>query len=873
MITSLFKSLIKLLSLITLLLAVIIFQSCKDSTKEPGHRSFESAGLSVVIDDPNIIDNLEIVYFNEGGFDRRRVIQLINGAHEGTAEHCFFGESAKYDIVVYCVDESKGKQSLQLIINDEQVGNVLFSENNEDNSLSGSLIEKKISGVEVQKYSKILLKFNGNENAKCRIEKIVFTPVGPFGGQEEKLAKPNTLKVFEAPGEQSEGRQMLSGFVKNHSDSLMNKRQEELSQLKTSAEWKARQEKTREHLDNFFGKFPEKTPLNAKIVGKIEREHYTIEKIIYESQPNYYVPANLYIPKNWKYPVPGILITSGHADDGKGFSNYTECCIGLVLKGYIVLAPAPVGQDERSEYIDVATENSLVGKGVAQHHYVSRPSFLIDWTLSGLRTWDCIRAVDYLVSRSEVDTGKIAVVGNSGGGQMAMLTTAADRRIKVCVAGHPGGSMENTYLLGQTFIDREIMSLIPPRPLRIIVGDSSGEEASHRAKLNDLQLFYDGLGYKNDRGELVLVEGVHNLEQPKREAIYEWVNKWFDKEKEGKTEATHQPEEIEDLWCTQSGSTLISLGGETAQTLNAKRLNQIYKPDSYGERFKDRIAARISLEISKDRNAPFSHTFETISYDNLSIEKLTYESEAGIVIPALLIKSKSVRADDRPVILYSSDQGKPRRFVDSLLLFKLANDGFIILAIDVRGTGETSPTASLPVTDKYTSYTALQWGHDVLAIQSATFNRTILGMRVFDMIRAIDFINSRDDLKGKKVVAVGEGLGGLWASLVSVFDSRVTGVVTVGTLPSYKPLITSQYYNVNPGYFWLPGALADFDIPDLMRLISPKPNIWIDPVNALGEELNSVTASSMIKPYPNLQIITQDKRSEGDVLKLFDKNF
>ena len=868
MITSLFKSLIKALSFLTLLLAVILFQSCKDTAKELGHKSFESDGLSVVIDDPNIIDNLEIA-----DFKLSRGIQLINGAHEGTAEQYFFGESAKYDIVVFCVDESKGKQSLQLIINDKQVGIVLLSENNEDNSLSGSLIEKKISGVDVQEYSKILLKFNGNEDAKCRIEKIVFTPVGPFGGKDEALAKPKTLQVFETSGEQSKGRQMLSGFVKDHSDSVMNKRQEELSQFKTSAEWKARQEKTREHLDKFFGKFPEKTPLNAKIVGKIEHEHYTIENIIFESQPRYYVSANIFIPKGCKFPAPGIVFLCGHSDEGKAGRLYHETDLGLVLKGYVVLAVDPVGQGERSEYIDAATKNSLVGKSVKQHHYISRPSFLVDWTLSGLRTWDCIRAVDYLASRSEVDTSKLGAVGNSGGGQMGMLITAVDKRIKVCAVGHPGGSMENTYLSGQTFIDREIMSLIPPRPLRIIVGDSSGEESSHRAKLNDMQLFYEGLGYKKELGELVLVNGVHDMKQPKREAAYEWFNKWFDKEEEGKAESVLHPEEIEDLWCTQSGSTLISLGGETAQTLNVKRLNQLYKPDSNGDKLKDRIAARISLEISADRNVPVSHTFETISYDDLSIEKLTYESEVGIIIPVLLIKPKDFQADDRPVIIYSSDQGKPRRFVDSLSIFKLANDGFIVLAIDVRGTGETSPTASLPVTDKYASYSPIQWRHDALAIQSPTFNRTMLGMRVFDMIRAIDFINSRDDLKGKKIVAVGEGLGGLWASLVSIFDSRVTGVVTMGTLPSFKPLITSQYYNVNPGYFWLPGALADFDIPDLMRLISPKPNIWIDPVNVLGEKLNSVSASSMIKPYPNLQVITQDKRSEVDIVKLFEKNF
>lgn len=859
---------IKLMSFIALLLAVILFQSCKDTGKGQDDKGSESDRLSVLIDDPNIIDNLEIVFFK-----RIRVIQLINGAHEGTAGQFFFGESASYDIEVYYVDESKGEQSLQLNINDEQVGNILFSENIEGKRSTGSLKEKKISGVNIQKYSKILLKFNGNEDAKCRIEKIVFTPVGPFGGKEETLAKPNTLQVFESPEEQSEGREMLSGFVKNHSDSVMNKRLEELNQLKTSAEWKARQEKTRRHLDKFFGKFPDKTLLNAKIVGKIEHEQYTIEKVIYESQPKYYVSANFYIPKGRKFPLPGIVFLCGHSDDGKAERLYHETGLGLVLKGYAVLAVDPMGQGERTEYIDAATKNSLVSEGVEHHHYISRPSFLIDWTLSGLRTWDCVRAVDYLVSRSEVDTSKLAAVGNSGGGQMGMLITAVDTRIKVCAVGHPGGSMENTYLLGQTFIDREIMSLIPPRPLRIIVGDSSGEESYHRAKLNDMQLFYDGLGCKKENGELILVKGVHNMKQAKREAAYEWINKWFDKEKEGKAESLLHPEEIEDLWCTQSGFTLISSGGETAQTLNEKRLGQLCKPDGNDEELKDRIAARIKLEIFEDRDIPDSHTSETVSYGNLSIEKLTYESEVGIVIPALLIKPNDIKANDCPIFIYTSDQGKPERFVDTLMPFKLANDGFIVLAIDVRGTGETSPTASLPITDKYASYTPIQWRHDVLAIQSTTFNRTMPGMRVLDMIRAVDFINSRDDLKGRNVVAVGEGLGGLWASLVSIFDSRVKGVVTIGTLPSYKPLITSKYYNVNPGYFWLPGALTDFDILDLMRLVSPKQNIWIDPIGYLGEKLGYNAAVSIIKPYPNLQVVTQDKRSEEDILKVFIKSF
>ena len=189
------------------------------------------------------------------------------------------------------------------------------------------------------------------------------------------------------------------------------------------------------------------------------------------------VASSLY--RGLYFPVVTLMMA-------KARDFYHMSGLGLVLKGYVVLIFDPMGQGERSEYFDTNTKQTLVPKGVEQHWYVGRPAFLVDWTLSGLRTWDGIRAVDYLVSRPEVDKDKLAAVGCSGGGQMAMLITAVDERIKVCAASHPGGPMENTYLLGVDWpglFDKEIFSLIPPRPLRIIVGNESGEEPYNREKL------------------------------------------------------------------------------------------------------------------------------------------------------------------------------------------------------------------------------------------------------------------------------------------------------------------------------------------------------------------------------------------------------
>jgi len=817
----------------------------------------------IIFDDFEFLEGIEIRDLTGvgGSYDRRRVFQLSEGSLTGRVEDYFFDQSAKYDITLFYVDglrrKSSGKSVVSIIINGRNIANIILGSSN-------SFKEKFIPGINIQQWSKIELEFIGDGVEKCRVEKIVFTYTGTYEGKIWNLAEPKSLRIFTTGKERQMARRIFSDFVQAKIDTIMEKRRAELALLKTPDEWRARQKQTREQLYKYFGEFPERTPLNSKTLDKIDRDGYIIEKVIFESQPNYYVSANLYIPKGREFPLPGVVFPCGHSDDAKARDVYHMSGLGFVHKGYVTLVFDPIGQGERSEYFDVNTRQPLVRKGVDQHHYVGRPAFLTDWSLSGLRTWDCIRAVDYLVSRPEVDSSRLVAAGCSGGGQMTMLITAVDERIKACAVSHPGGPYENSYLTSRELGDREIYSLIPPRPIRIIVGNESGEEPGHRRKLDDMQLFYEGLRAGKQTGELDMVPGIHSMNRSNRESAYEWINKWLDREAEGKAEAVLKPEKTETLWCTQTGHTIISLGGETGQTLNAKRAERIYKPEMNLVSLKERIASRIGLTLPVNRQKPGIYYYDTLTYEDLTVEKLTYESENGIIIPALIIKPQHLKPGS-PVYLYASDNGKPARFENSLLPFLLAKNGVIVLAIDVRGIGETSPTPKYYV-NQYTGYTPLLWRNDILAMQCTGLDRTTLGMRVLDMIKAVDFLKSHYDLKGRKIVTVGEGLGGLFALLTSVYDPSITGTVTVGTLPSYKLLITSKYYNVW-GYFFVPGALRDFDIPDLCRAVSPKPQVWINPVNALGEKLNSSDASSIIGTHKNLHIMTLDEKSSVEFIK------
>lgn len=837
------------MTFIKLFFTSLVFLSVFSFVKEPaGMAPMQRPVVNpIVFDELLLTEGLEVRDFN-----RKRCIQLKDGVTRGLAEIDFFDSSASYDLTLFYAGEPAGKSAVTISINDRPAGSVSFSE--EVEKTSSGFKKKTLSAISIQTWSKISLEFASPGSGKCRVEKLVLTPVGAFKGHAQNLEKPKTLQVFETAVERQAARELLPHFVNGRIDSLMNERVVGLRRLKTPGAWVARQNKTRAALEKFFGKFPERTPLNEKITGRIDHEKYSIEKLYFESRPDYFITANLYLPKGRELPVPAVLFTCGHSANGKNNLLYHSTCLGLVLKGYAVLAFDPTGQGERIEYFDGDGREDLDG-AVDQHYYLGRPSFLLNRTLSGLRLWDAVRALDYLASRPEVDTSKIAAVGNSGGGQMALLVTAFDRRIKVCAAGHPGGQMEKNYLTGQNLIDRQIFSLIAPRPVRVIVGERSGEEPPHRKKIEDIQLFMEGLGYSRDRAEIKIVDGVHDMRQPKREAAYEWLNRWFHKEEEGTSEAPLSPEEEKNLWATKSGLTLVSLGGETGQTLNAQALDKIYKPAKDPGELKKRIAARIGLDQSENNRPLNARSFATVSYKGFSIEKLTYHSEEGITIPSLLIKPKSLKPGG-PVYIYASGNGKPHLFTDSLAPFQLAAQGYAVLAIDVRGIGETSPTASLPAPVKRSNCTPLQWIHDCLAIQSPGFGRTMLGMRTYDLIRGIDFLKSRKDLRDKKIVLYGEGQGGLWALLASIYSGGGYKVITENMLASYRQLVTEKYYTASSDYFWLPGALCDFDIPDLARLASSKAELWINPVNGMNECLKEADAAALFGVHKNIKIVT-----------------
>ncbi|HXK58599.1 MAG TPA: prolyl oligopeptidase family serine peptidase [Acidobacteriota bacterium] len=182
----------------------------------------------------------------------------------------------------------------------------------------------------------------------------------------------------------------------------------------------------RRRIQQCFGPWPAKTPLNARIPGVIEREDYRIEKVIFESRPGFPVTANLYVPKGRVLPLPGVVGSCGHSDNGKARDLYQSFCQGLVRQGYVVLIFDPIGQGERLQYLTDKLK-ARHGIGGSEHNWIGNQQLLVGEFFGTWRAWDGIRALDYLLTRPEVDPKQVGITGQSGGGTMTTWLCGVDQ--------------------------------------------------------------------------------------------------------------------------------------------------------------------------------------------------------------------------------------------------------------------------------------------------------------------------------------------------------------------------------------------------------------------------------------------------------------
>src|SRR5436190_12053682 len=192
------------------------------------------------------------------------------------------------------------------------------------------------------------------------------------------------------------------------------------------------QDELRRKLLQMIGDLPTaKTDLQARVTGRIQMEGFSVEKLIFQSLPGVYVTALVYVPDDHSKKHPAVLVPAGHAADGK--FHYQSLSQRLAGRGYVVISWDPVGQGERSQFWDSAAGKSRYNLVCGEHAAMGNLAYLAGANLARWEISDGIRAVDYLLTRPDVDSERISITGTSGGGFQATLIAALDERIKVAV--------------------------------------------------------------------------------------------------------------------------------------------------------------------------------------------------------------------------------------------------------------------------------------------------------------------------------------------------------------------------------------------------------------------------------------------------------
>jgi dienelactone hydrolase len=336
----------------------------------------------------------------------------------------------------------------------------------------------------------------------------------------------------------SRGNALLDAYFRDQTDEL---RTRCLGEVESIADWNTHKDEYRRQLFEMLGldPLPERTDLKPTITGKLDHAEFTVENLHFQSRPGLYVTGNLYVPKGLTGPVPAILYVCGHgrvAKDGVSFGNkthYQHHGAWFARNGYVCLV------------IDTLQLGEIEGIHHGTHRYNRWWWLSRGYTPAGVEAWNCIRALDYLQSRPEVDGAKLGVTGRSGGGAYSWWIAGLDDRIQVAVPvagitdlqnhvvdGAVEGHCDCMFMVNTYRWDYpQVAALLYPRPLVISNTDRDRIfplDGVYRT-YSEVRRLYE-LGKAGEKVALNITAGPHADTQELQMHAFRWFDQHLKKE-------------------------------------------------------------------------------------------------------------------------------------------------------------------------------------------------------------------------------------------------------------------------------------------------------------------------------------------------------
>ena len=643
--------------------------------------------------------------------------------------------------------------------------------------------------------------------------------------------------------------------LRRRAESHFRRQEVEKAELTSIAAFEEHRKRVRDHFMTAIGDLPEeRTPLNVQCTGSLDRGGFTIEKLIYESMPEFYVTAALYVPKGIESPQPAVVFVHGHSDLGKSYPTYQAVCVDLAANGFVVLAVDPPGQGERFQYFDSETGERIIGGCTTEHTYAG-----LQFTFSGASigrhfVWDVMRGIDYLETRPEVDPTCIGLTGNSGGGTQACLLMMSEPRFAASVPCTFVMTLESYMKTGQAQDSEQIVpgcfangpdhddyiTAMAPKP--VLVGAAAYDyfpiegaiEVVDRAKR--IYALYGA----EDKVDITIAPTRHAYSSYLREACVNWYKQHFRGESPDFT--TGEPETLPDeaLWATPNGQVLdLYPNSKTVFDLNRERLEISHIPQfsinlDTGQEgcdtnlMRETITEVLGIPEGRDQKI-YPRTVTENVVDGYRTEEIFFFSEPNIVVTGTFIQPlEGTVVEQTDLILFengTNDNPDKREWIEKRLA-----SGRQLFVLDPRGIGgvQVRPfnRGGPPHTGEF------KLGSDAMMLGIST-----MGLRVFDILRGYDYLRTRTDVD--QIGLYGIGKSAFFAYFAGALEDGFASLEFEDLLYSYRNLTDTRYYDQERYNLevmaW--GILRHFDLIDLAACFGNRPVRWIAPRNAKGEIL------------------------------------
>jgi hypothetical protein len=425
----------------------------------------------------------------------------------------------------------------------------------------------------------------------------------------------------------------------------LQQREKAIAQIHSRAEAERRKQVVRETILKSIGGLPDDNgPLNARVTGLIRAEGYTIEKVLFESLPKFFVTANVYRP-NEPGRYPAVLVQSGHSA-GSGKPEPQRLAANLALKGFVALTFDPIGQGERVQSFDLLLNRSVSLTWAAVDHITpGAQTLMLGAGVARYFIWDAKRALDYLESRPDVDAARLGATGCSGGGAMTTFIGALDPRLKAVAPGCfvngyrvlfkgdvPHAEMNLPEMLARGLDDADFVELSAPTPWLILATEGDFFTPAGTKIVYDEAREWFKLYGAEEKIRFFVGSGPHGTPRETREAVYQWMTRWL---KDGHGDVDDQPVKIYtnyDLNVTSTGQVQDEPGSRKVHQLLVDELHARQRSGTIPE-----LQAELRrLRIATDHSAPAVKVMDLAEDRNGRIQHIQFESEPGIVLHGTL---------------------------------------------------------------------------------------------------------------------------------------------------------------------------------------------------------------------------------------------